>query len=314
MRTVVAVTEPFVAAGPKALTQSPTARSVDAAVWVALTVVELAVVTLSVSVLGVVGFLVFDEDLVKAPGLTLMPDTVRVDPLTPVTLPEAMARSAKALRKLEEPPPLKLGRVPPSAPPPPPKPPPVRKPPPPPGNAPGPPAPAAPVRLPRVVHEPDELAVFTVMVRAAIVVLDFFEGAPLTVTQSPLTMALTASVAVLENAVVVVQLTVVCPEVAFWTSMLDALRDATLPVAPVGALAGVAAPAAEAKRVAASSAVAPAPPRRMKRRRLVLRLVNDCIVLLPLFRCHVWCVSSQAQDHSLRRASMGASVAARLAG
>ena len=64
MRTVVAVTEPFVAAGPKALTQSPTARSVDAAVWVALTVVELAVVTLSVSVLGVVGFLVFDEDLV----------------------------------------------------------------------------------------------------------------------------------------------------------------------------------------------------------------------------------------------------------
>ena len=66
MRTVVAVTEPFVAAGPKALTQSPTARSVDAAVWVALTVVELAVVTLSVSVLvlGLVGFLVFDEDLV----------------------------------------------------------------------------------------------------------------------------------------------------------------------------------------------------------------------------------------------------------
>src|SRR6202034_2518228 len=149
------------------LTQSPTARSVDAAVWVALTVVVLAVVTLSVSVLGVAGFLVFDEDLVvgrvKEPGLMLMPETVRVEPLAPVTLPEAMARFAKALRKLEEPPPLKLGRVPPSAPPPPPpKPPPVRKPPPPPGNAPAPPAPAAPVRLPRVVHEPDELAAFTV--------------------------------------------------------------------------------------------------------------------------------------------------------
>ena len=284
MRTVVAVTEPFVAAGPKALTQSPTARSVDAAVWVALTVVELAVVTLIVSVLvlGLVGFLVFDEDLVKAPGLMLMPDTVRVEPLTPVTLPEAMARFAKALRKLEEPPPLKLGRVPPSAPPPPPKPPLVRKPPPPPGNAPAPPAPAAPERL-RVVHDPDELAVFTVMVRAAIVVLDFFEGVPLTVTQSPLAIALTASVAVLENVVVVLQFTVVCPELEFWTSMLDALRDATLPVAPVGGLAGVlAAPAAEARAVAASSAVAPAPPRRMKRRRLVLRLVSDCIVLLPL--------------------------------
>ena len=70
MRTVVAVTEPFVAAGPKALTQSPTARSVDAAVCVALTVVELAVVTLRVSVLvlGLVGFLVFDEDLVSGTG------------------------------------------------------------------------------------------------------------------------------------------------------------------------------------------------------------------------------------------------------
>ena len=55
IRTVVAVTAPLVAAGPKALTQSPTARSVDAAVWVALTVVELDVVILSVSVLGVVG-------------------------------------------------------------------------------------------------------------------------------------------------------------------------------------------------------------------------------------------------------------------
>ena len=98
-----------------------------------------------------------------------------------------------------------------------------------------------------MVHEPDELAVFTVMVRAAIVVLDFFEGVPLTVTQSPLAIALTASVAVLENVVVVVQFTVVCPELAFWTSMLDALREATLPVAPVGALAGGAAPAAEAK-------------------------------------------------------------------
>ena len=165
-----------------------------------------------------------------------------------------------------------------------------------------------------MVHDPDELAVFTVMVRAAIVVLDFFEGVPLTVTQSPLTIALTASVAVLENVVVVLQFTVVCPELAFWTSMLDALRDATLPVAPVGALAGVAAPAAEAKAVAASSAVAPAPPRRMKRRRLVLRLVSDCIVLLPLSVACVWCVSFWARDHSLRRASMGASVAARLAG
>ena len=126
IRTVVAVTDPLVAAGPKALTQSPTARSVDAAVWVALTEVVLDVVILSVSVfvLGAVGFFVVEEDLVAPrandPGLMLMPDTVTVEPLTPVTLPEAMARLARALRKLEDPLPPKLGRVPPpSAPPPP---------------------------------------------------------------------------------------------------------------------------------------------------------------------------------------------------
>jgi hypothetical protein len=62
------------------------------------------------------------------------------------------------------------------------------------------------------VHDPDELAVLTVMVRAAIVVLDFFEAVPLTVTQSPLVSALTASVSVLENVVDDVQFTVVCPE------------------------------------------------------------------------------------------------------
>ena len=63
------------------------------------------------------------------------------------------------------------------------------------------------------MHEPDELAEVTVMVLAAIVVLDFFDGVPVTVTQSPLVTELTASVTVLEKAVVAVQLTVVCPEV-----------------------------------------------------------------------------------------------------
>ena len=76
------------------------------------------------------------------------------------------------------------------------------------------------------------------MVFAAIVVLDFFDGVPVTVTQSPLVTELTASVTVLEKAVVVVQLTVVCPEVVLCTSMLDPLREATLPVAPVLAGAG----------------------------------------------------------------------------
>ena len=50
-----------------------------------------------------------------------MPDTVNVDPLTAVTLPDAMASEASCLRKLlaPEPPLGKLGRVPPPKPDPP---------------------------------------------------------------------------------------------------------------------------------------------------------------------------------------------------
>ena len=95
MRTVVAVTAPVVAAGPNALTQSPTARSVAAALWVAATVVASVVVILRFSVLGVAGFFVFGVvDLVgraKLPGERSYPETESVDPLTAVTLPVAMA-------------------------------------------------------------------------------------------------------------------------------------------------------------------------------------------------------------------------------
>jgi hypothetical protein len=129
---VLAVTEPLAAAGPNALTQSPTARSVAAAAWVAVADVELVVVTLSVWVLGFGGVLGLLFDLLldllgraKVPGAREMPDTVMVEPLTDVTLPEATARDANCLRKLLEPldPPGKLGRVPlapPAAPPAPP--------------------------------------------------------------------------------------------------------------------------------------------------------------------------------------------------
>ena len=58
IRTVFAVMEPLLAAGPTALTQLPTASSLAAALWVALTVVDEDVVTVSFSVLGLAG--VFD--------------------------------------------------------------------------------------------------------------------------------------------------------------------------------------------------------------------------------------------------------------
>jgi len=241
IRTVVAVTAPVLAAGPKALTQSPTARALAETDWVAFRVVELEVVTLRVWVLGVVGFLVLVLDLVffelrvKLPGERVMPESVTVDPLTPVTLPDATESEANCLRKLlaPAPPPGKLGRVPP------PKPAPPRNWEPPDAETPPPPAP----RAPNPVHEPLELAVVTVMVRAAIVVLELFDAVPVAEMQSPGAKELTASDTVLENAVVGVQLTVVWPELAFCTSMLEALSAATLPLAPAGAFGVVAAPA-----------------------------------------------------------------------
>jgi hypothetical protein len=263
IRTVVAVTEPLVAAGPKALTQSPTARSLDAADCVELTVVELEVVAVSFSVLGVVGFLVcafLDPALGRFPSDRFVPEMLTVDPLTAVTFPLAKDRFASCLRKLlaPEPPPGKLGRVPfPPSPELVPAPPPRNwNPPAPPGRPPG--APLAP-RLPNALHVPLDDGVVTVMLRAAMVVLDFFDAVPVTETQSPTASALTASVTVLENCVVAVQPTVVWPVLAFCTSMLELFSAATLPDAPEGRFEVVAAPAGAATVASATSAVAPPP-------------------------------------------------------
>jgi hypothetical protein len=74
IRTVFAVTAPLLAAGPNALTQSPTARAEAAVLCVELTVVDFEVVMVRVSVLGVVGFFVFElgfvDPRVNWPGLT----------------------------------------------------------------------------------------------------------------------------------------------------------------------------------------------------------------------------------------------------
>jgi hypothetical protein len=260
MWTVVAVTAPVDVAGPNALTQSPTATLVAAAGWVAETVVLAAVVILSFSVFGVAGFLVLElEDfavLPKLPGEMSNPVTDRVDPLTAVTLPLAMAMSAP-----ENPEPrldleLNVGRVPPVVPLSPLR----RKKPPPPPNPPGPaPPPVVPVPRPNVpVHDPLDEAVVTVMLRAAIVVFDDLEGVPVTVTQSPDVRELTACVTVWEKVVEDVHVTAVCPVLGFCTSMVEPVMAATLPLAPRfdGA---VAAPAADPSVVAATSATAPAP-------------------------------------------------------
>jgi hypothetical protein len=108
------------------------------------------------------------------------------------------------------------------------------------------------------VHEPVDEAVVTVMLRAAMVDFDDFAGVPVTVTQSPAVSEFTASVTVCEKVVDAVQLTAVWPVLAFCTSMVEPVMAATLPLAPM--FEGVvAAPAAEPRVVAATSATVPVP-------------------------------------------------------
>jgi hypothetical protein len=296
MWTVVAVTEPLVAAGPNAVTQSPTARSVDAADCVALTGVELVVVTLRVSVLSGVGFVVLEllellellevlelfelVDREKLPGEMSNPDTVRVVPSTAVTLPVAMENDANALRKLLEPdpPPGKDGGVPP----------PFRRknpppfvPAPPPNGNPRPGGTPFTVERAWPVHDPLEVGIVTVMLRAAIVVFEVFDAVPVTATQSPALSELTDSETVLENCVVAVQLTVVWPVMGFCTSMFELLSAATVPLAPESGFVGAAAPAVDANAAATTTAVAPVPRMRVHRR-LVRRLLTVSMLLFPL--------------------------------
>jgi hypothetical protein len=282
IRTVVAVTAPLVAVGPKAVTQSPTARSVAAADCVAVNVVDPDVVILRFSVFGATTLEAFELlellDLVrKFAGERSTPDTETVDPLRPVTLPDAIAMDANG--PASEPgnrrpePTGKEGRVPPGLPVAP-----LRKP----GPANAPPAGVPPLPGP-TEQDPVDEGLRTVMLRAAIVVLDDFDWVPVTVTHSPAASELTGWVTVFENCVEVVQLTVVWPVVGLCTSMLDAWRAATLPVATPGAFGEVvAAPATEPIARAATNAVAPVPRNCAQRRRLVLRLVSVCMWSVPL--------------------------------
>ena len=100
---MVAVTAPLVAAGPTALTQSPTVRSEEAADCVEVNVGDPDVVIVRFSVFGATGLELLEVfellellDLArKVPGEMSTPDTETVEPLTPVTLPDAIAIEAR---------------------------------------------------------------------------------------------------------------------------------------------------------------------------------------------------------------------------
>jgi hypothetical protein len=302
IRTVVAVTAPVVLAEPNALTQSPTANAVDAVAWVSERVVVDAVVIFSFSVFRAGFFLAALLDLlVEALNvwLSTVPDSDTVDPETAVTLPLANVKLPLANPRAPagpEPPPPALGKLPLGGVP---VPPPVRPAKPPRAPAPNPPAPAAPA-----AHVPDAVGLLIVIDRAATVVLDFFDGVPVTVRQSPTATALRVSVAVSENVVLGVQLTAVCPSVALCTCIVVPEMEATLPLAPapVGA---VAAPAAAPipRTTEVQSAAIPAGTAQRAKRRLWCRVFS-----MGVFSFVVSII------YSLRRASMGARWAARLAG
>jgi hypothetical protein len=144
-----------------------------------------------------------------------------------------------------------------------------------------------------------------VMDRAAMVVLDFLAGVPVTVTQSPAATALMVSVAVALKVVVVVQLTDVCA-VVLCTSMDVPLIDATLPLAPVPPGPG-AAPATDdsPSTMATDRNAAPASPARCP----IIRLPRDALTMMLMHSFFV-----VRATYSLLSASMGARLAARLAG
>jgi hypothetical protein len=184
--------------------------------------VDPDVVILRFSVFGAAGLEVFElfellELLAlgrKLPGVMPTPDTETVEPLTPVTLPDAIAMVARPANRRAEPA-GKLGRVPLVLPDPA-----LRKLKPP-GRPKAPPVDVPLLRAP-TEQDPVDEALRRVMLLAAIVVLDDFEGVPVTVTQSPAASELTDSDTVFENCVEVVQFTVVWPVLGLCTSMLDA--------------------------------------------------------------------------------------------
>src|SRR6185437_12982616 len=98
--------------------------------------------------------------------------------------------------------------------------------------------------------------------------------------------------------------------------MVEPLRAATLPEAPVGRFDDVAAPAGLTTVAVATSAVRPPPRQCAQRRRFELWLVRVCISIfpLPLSLLLIRVLGYTVASYSFRSASIGARDAARLAG
>ena len=203
-----AATAPMLLAVPIAVTHWPT-FSADA---VALTVLRYLLAELVMTVtLVVVAAL---EPAVRLLAWTTKPvaETESTLPFAPPKSPLPNAPWLPVGRGLA----LKLGRgaplgrVPPNPPPPNP-----------------PPNPPAPVQLPLTGALMVTVVAVTELAAAPVV-----EGLPITVTQLPTVTSFAVTDTVSMIGVLVVNVTVTCPEVGFWTSMLDPDTAAAVPVTP----------------------------------------------------------------------------------
>ena len=135
----------------------------------------------------------------------------------------------------------------------------------PPPNPPNPPNPPAPMQLPLTGTLMVTLVAVTDLAAAPPAApVPVPEGLPTTVTQLPTVTAFDVTVTVSVIGVVPVKVTVTCPEVGFWTSMLDPDTAAAVPTTPGKAAgeadgAGLLLGAAELAMVAAGVAVVPPP-------------------------------------------------------
>ena len=169
-----------------------------------------------------------------------------------------------------------LGRVPPNPPPPNP-----------------PPNPPAPVQLPLT-----GALIVTVVAVTDLLAAPAAEGVPITATQLPTVTSLAVTDTVSTIGVLAVNVTVTCPEVGFWTSMLDPDTAAAVPVTPGNAAAlldglGVLAAAAgaaegvllvpELPHAVAARTTIPTPARAGAQRRCQLRAAVDApLVVAPI--------------------------------
>jgi hypothetical protein len=102
----------------------------------------------------------------------------------------------------------------------------------PPNPPPNPPNPPAPVQLPLTGALIVTLVAVTGLAAAPALADPVPEGVPTTVTQLPTVTSFDVTVTVSVMGVVAVKVTVTCPEVGFWTSMLDPDTAAAVPTTP----------------------------------------------------------------------------------